>query len=128
MTETIDVQITPVCETDLIHEDVVRAVLPKLIDDDTASGMAEIFQALADPTRLKLISALTEAELCVCDLAAVTKMTQSAVSHQLRLLRTLRLVKNRKEGRIVYYSLDDEHIRNLYQFGLDHFIHRHPAP
>ena len=83
----------------------------------------EIFNALSDPTRVRIISALNARELCVCDLAALLGMTQSAISHQLRLLRTLRLVRNRKDGRIVYYSLDDEHIRDLFQRGVDHITH-----
>jgi ArsR family transcriptional regulator len=95
-----------------------------LVDDDTAAGLAETFQALADPSRVRLISALLEGELCVFDLAALLGMSQSAVSHQLRLLRNLHLVKNRKAGRTVFYSLDDEHIRDLFQRGLEHYHHR----
>lgn len=95
-----------------------------LVDDDTAAGLAETFQALADPSRVRLISALLEGELCVYDLAALLGMSQSAVSHQLRLLRNLHLVKNRKAGRTVFYSLDDEHIRDLFQRGLEHYHHR----
>ncbi len=95
-----------------------------LVDDDTAAGLAETFQALADPSRVRLISALLEGELCVYDLAALLGMSQSAVSHQLRLLRNLHLVKNRKAGRAVFYSLDDEHIRDLFQRGLEHYHHR----
>ena len=95
-----------------------------LIDEATAAGLAETFQALADPSRVRLISALLDGELCVYDLAALLGMTQSAVSHQLRLLRNLHLVKNRKAGRTVFYSLDDEHIRDLFQRGLEHYNHR----
>ena len=116
--------VEPVCETSLIHEDQVHAALATLIDQRLADGVAAIFQALADPTRLRLISALLPGELCVCDLAAVLGMTQSAVSHQLRLLRALKLVKNRKEGRVVYYSLDDEHIRDLFVRGAEHYQHK----
>jgi len=95
------------------------------VDDITAVGLAEIFQALADPTRVRLISALMDGPLCVYDLAALLGMTQSAISHQLRLLRNLRLVKNHKEGRMVYYTIDDDHIRDLFQRGLEHYKHRH---
>ncbi len=112
------------CEVNLIHEDQVRAASAALIGNRAASGLAELFGALADPTRLKIISALSTCELCVCDLAAVLGMTQSAVSHQLRLLRALKLVRNRKEGRVVYYALDDEHIRDLYRRGEEHYQHR----
>ena len=82
--------------------------------------MAEFFGVLADPNRLKLISALAKQELCVCDLAALVKMGESAVSHQLRLLRTLRLVSYRKQGRNVYYRLADQHVLNLYQEVAEH--------
>jgi len=111
------------CEVTVIHEDRVKLALAGLLAETAASDLAETFQALADPTRLKLISALMAAEMCVCDLAVTLGMSQSAVSHQLKLLRTLRIVKNRKEGRVVYYSLDDEHIRQLFQMGLAHHQH-----
>ena len=94
-----------------------------MIDAGTADILAETFEALADPNRVRLISALFGRELCVCDLAAVLGMSQSAVSHQLRYLRALRLVRARKEGRVVYYNLDDDHIRDLFQRGLDHVRH-----
>jgi ArsR family transcriptional regulator len=111
------------CEITLIHEDRVIAARAELVADDSAASLAETFGALSDPTRLRIISALSSQELCVCDLAAVLGMSQSAVSHQLRFLRALRLVRGRKEGRIVYYNLDDEHIRDLYQRGLEHVRH-----
>jgi ArsR family transcriptional regulator, lead/cadmium/zinc/bismuth-responsive transcriptional repressor len=95
-----------------------------LIDEETAVGLAETFQALADPTRVRLISALSCGEMCVQNLALMVEMSQSAVSHQLRILRNLRLVKYRKEGRLVFYSLDDSHISDLFQRGLEHYLHR----
>ena len=98
----------------------------QIIDDRTAAGLAETFQALADPTRVRIISALMEDELCVYDLAELVGMSQSAVSHQLRILRSLGLVKFRKEGRNVNYSLDDDHIRDLFERGLEHYKHRNP--
>jgi len=115
--------LSPVCEIPLIHEDHVRAAQAALLGPESAESLAQTFGALADPTRVRMVSALFERELCVCDLAAVLGMTQSAVSHQLRLLRALRLVRARKEGRVVYYSLDDDHIRDLFQRGLDHIRH-----
>ncbi len=108
------------CEVSIIHEEQVREAQQYLIDSPTATCLAQTFQALADPTRVRLISALSKTELCVCDLAALLGLTQSAVSHQLRTLRDLRLVKTRKEGRTVYYTLLDEHIRELFERGLDH--------
>ncbi len=113
------------CEISIIHEDRIRQVQDRLIDDATAAGLAETFQALADPSRVRLICALIEQEMCVCDLAVLLGMSQSAVSHQLRLLRNLHIVKNRKEGRVVYYSLDDEHVRDLFERGLEHYLHPH---
>jgi ArsR family transcriptional regulator, lead/cadmium/zinc/bismuth-responsive transcriptional repressor len=112
------------CEINIIHEDRVAQARSSMLKDAAAAGLAEVFQALADPTRIKLISALLTNEMCVCDLAATLGLSQSAVSHQLKLLRTLRVVKFRKEGRVVYYTLDDDHIRLLYQMGLEHFLHR----
>src|SRR3989337_1880675 len=97
------------CEETSLHEDEVCAAIRTLIDGQTAGRLAQVFSALSDPTRLRIISALSDHELCVCDLSAVLGMSQSAVSHQLQLLRNLNLVKYRKEGRIVYYALDDEH-------------------
>ena len=100
------------CEENVIHEEEVQAAQASLI-----SGLEATY-------RLRLISALSGGELCVCDLAAVLGMTQSAVSHQLRLLRNLQVVRHRKAGRIVYYALEDEHVRLLFQMGLEHI--RHP--
>ena len=98
-----------------MHLDQVRQVQPALLPMPSAQRMAEFFGVLADPTRLRLLSALVSQELCVCDLAAGLKMGESAISHQLRVLRAMRLVKYRKEGRNVYYSLADHHIINLYR-------------
>ena len=108
-----------------IQKEQVDEAREQLIDNDTAAGLAETFGALSDPSRVRIISALLNGELCVYDLATLLGMTQSAVSHQLRHLRSLHLVKNRKEGRIVFYSLDDEHIRDLFQRGLEHYSHQH---
>jgi ArsR family transcriptional regulator len=112
------------CQETVIHEDAVKKAGQRLIDGLTATRLAQIFGALSDPTRLRLVSALREGELCVCDLAAVLGMTQSAVSHQLRLLRNLNLVRFRKEGRMVYYTLDDEHVQQLFERGLEHIVHQ----
>jgi ArsR family transcriptional regulator len=113
-------------EDNHIHAEAVRQALSGLIDAPQASRLAQIFDALSDPTRLRLISALNQCELCVYDLSAVLGMSQSAVSHQLRLLRALGLVRNRKAGRMVFYTLDDEHIRDLFQRGLEHIAHKQP--
>ncbi len=106
-----------------IDEERVRAVAPHLVDGLTATRMAELFEALGDPTRVRIVSALSQGELCVGDLAASLGMSQSAISHQLRLLRTLRLVKRVKRGRMVYYSLDDDHVDSLFRSGMEHVKH-----
>jgi len=111
------------CEESFIHEDQVLIAQEHLIDGLTSTHLARTFQALSDPTRVRLISALTHSELCVCDLAAVLGMSQSATSHQLRSLRDLRLVKSRRLGREIFYTLDDDHIRELYELGLKHIQH-----
>lgn len=113
------------CTENAIHEQAVRNALRGMLDGWAATRLAQLFAALADPSRVRLISALLEEELCVHDLAAVLGMTHSAVSHQLRLLRSLNLVRFRKEGRVVYYTLDDEHVGGLFRLGLEHI--RHPA-
>ena len=111
------------CEETIIDEVRVKRAQQALLEGLTATNLADMFKALADPTRVRIISILDKTELCVCDLAATLGMTQSAVSHQLRLMRQMRLVKNRKAGRMVYYSLDDEHIHDLFLRGLEHIRH-----
>jgi len=113
-----------VCEIYCIHEDAVLDLKKRMPGKNTVDGLAETFRVLGDPTRVKIIYALSQKELCVCDIAAIVSVNQSAVSHQLRILRNLRLVKFRKEGKIVYYSIDDEHILNLFNEGLEHISHR----
>ncbi len=111
------------CQINCIHEETVMKIKSNMLKTVTVQNLAEIFKVLGDPTRVKIIYALTQKELCVCDLAAVLNMSQSAVSHQLRVLRNLRLVKYRKEGKIVYYALDDQHIVKLFNEGLEHISH-----
>jgi len=111
------------CEESFIHEDKVRKSEKHLLNGLNATKLARTFQALADPTRVRIISALLKTELCVCDIAALLGVTQSAISHQLRQMRDLRLVKSRKEGRIVYYTLDDKHISDLFKRGVEHLHH-----
>jgi ArsR family transcriptional regulator len=111
------------CLDDYIDEEKVRAAQAVLIDGLTATRVAQLYKALSDPSRVRIISALSHTELCVHDLAAALGMSQSAVSHQLRSLREMHLVRFRKEGRHVYYQLDDEHIAELFKGGLDHVLH-----
>lgn len=108
------------CEDHFVDEDKIRRVQRAMVSDDLIGVMVEAFRALSDPTRVKIIFALSKEELCVCDLARLLGATDSAVSHQLRLLRSQRLVKYRREGKMVYYSLDDDHIRTLFSQGLEH--------
>lgn len=107
---------------DLIQIDLnrVRRLRAALVDRDSVADLADIFRALGDPTRVRMLDALSHGELCVCDLAAVLGLSQSAVSHQLRLLRGLRLVRARREGRMVFYALHDRHIVDLLQQGRRH--------
>lgn len=112
-----------VCEELCEHPQNICLAKADAISDDEAQLAAETFKLLGDATRLKILHALSKRELCVCDIASVIQMGQSAVSHQLRLLRSARLVKYRKDGKMVWYSLDDEHISLLLQQGIDHIRH-----
>ncbi len=110
----------PSCDTYLVTLETVRQVQSEIASIEEVQQMAEFFAVLSDPSRLRLLSALAKQELCVCDLAAVLKMGESAVSHQLRVLRSQRLVKYRRAGRNIYYSLADSHVINLYREVADH--------
>lgn len=94
----------------------------KLPLEEQLYDLAELFKVFGDTTRVKILSALFESELCVYDIATLLGMTQSAISHQLRVLRQARLVKPRKEGKVVFYSLDDEHIKNIFDQGMEHIL------
>lgn len=108
------------CEITCIHQNIIDEVRPKLPDEETLYDLAELFKVFGDSTRIKIICALFESEMCVCDIANLLNMTQSAISHQLRVLKTNKLVKNRKVGKVVYYSLDDSHIKHIFDQGLAH--------
>ena len=112
------------CEERLVHVDAVRAARAKLPPVLALAAVGELFAALGDPTRLRIVAALAKEELCVCDLAATIGQSESAVSHQLRLLRTLGIVRARREGRLAYYALDDAHVAALYGQALDHVCHQ----
>ncbi len=111
------------CDVVCINHDAVERVRKEMLDEDVIRGIADIFKALGDPNRVKIIRCLAQEELCVCDLAELLGMSLSAVSHQLRALRSRRLVKYRRQGKIVYYSLDDAHIVGLFNQCLDHVTH-----
>jgi len=112
-----------ICDVQCVHPEMLAQLEEGTLDWDTASKLSRIFQVMSDPTRLRIISLLAQSDLCVCDIAAGLNMTQSAVSHQLRLLRISELVKVRKEGRVAWYSLDDDHVLKLFTQGLDHVGH-----
>ena len=98
----------------------VNMVKNKMPDEENLYDLAELFKVFGDSTRIKILWSLADAEMCVCDIAALLSMTQSAISHQLRILKQARLVKNRKEGKVVYYSLDDAHVKQIFEQGLVH--------
>ncbi len=109
-----------VCEVYAVNEAAVRDVRRRMRPEATYASLAQTFALLGDPTRTRLLDVLSRRELCVCDLANLLAMSLSAISHQLRLLRTARIVKARREGRMMYYSLDDRHIASLLAEGLRH--------
>ena len=109
---------TLVCECTVIHQEVIDKI--KLPEEELLYDLGDFFKILGDSTRIKILSALFQSEMCVCDIAALLGMTQSAISHQLRVLKQGRLVKHRKEGKVVYYSLDDDHIKHIVDQGLTH--------
>ena len=109
---------TLVCEYTVIHQEVIDKI--KLPEEEVLYDLGDFFKILGDSTRIKILSALFQSEMCVCDIAALLGMTQSAISHQLRVLKQGRLVKYRKDGKVIYYSLDDDHIKHIVDQGLTH--------
>lgn len=108
------------CDCRIIHDEKVEEARQRALDDTATDELCQTFKALSDPSRLKILWALNHQEMCVCDIAAFLGITESAVSHQLRLLRTLRLVKNRRAGTILYYRLADDHVSQLVSIALEH--------
>lgn len=108
------------CNCSTIHEDVVERVRKSIPQEETLYDLAELFKVFGDSTRIRILCVLFETEMCVCDIAALLNMTQSAISHQLRVLKNARLVKYRKEGKVVFYSLDDQHVKQIFDQGLIH--------
>jgi ArsR family transcriptional regulator len=109
-----------ICDCEVIHAEVVNDVKKRMPQDEDIYDLSDFFKVLGDSTRMKIIWALDESEMCVCDIAVLLNMTKSAISHQLRALRNASLVKFRKEGKEVYYSLKDQHVRDLYEIGMEH--------
>jgi DNA-binding transcriptional ArsR family regulator len=112
-----------ICEIRCIDEEKVRKTQQSLPRDENISRMVDIFKALSDPTRLKIVLALLNREHCVCDIGVLCSQSDSAVSHQLRILRTMKIVKNRRQGKIMYYSINDDHVVALIRMSLEHVAH-----
>ena len=110
------------CDCSMIHEDIVQQVRRQMPEEEPIYEVADLFKVFGDSTRARIICALSIAELCVCDLSALLDLSQSAVSHQLRTLKQARMVKNRRSGKVVYYSLDDEHIKILFDIAFQHVM------
>lgn len=109
-----------ICSSNIIHEEVINILKDKELGEDVVENLSNLFKSMADPTRVKILNILLNTEACVCDIAALTQMSQSAISHQLRVLKMSRIVKSRKSGKVVYYSLDDDHVRDIFYKGLNH--------
>ncbi len=107
-------------ECTIIHQDKVDYVKDNMLSDDIIFDTAELFKIFGDSTRMKIICALTYSELCVCDIASITNSTQSAISHQLRILKQAKLIRPRKDGKVVYYSLADDHVQQIFKIGCEH--------
>jgi DNA-binding transcriptional ArsR family regulator len=108
------------CDCTVIHEEVVNQVKKLMPEEEALFNLADLFKVFGDSTRVRIISALLHSEMCVCDIAALLGMTKSAISHQLRALRQTKLVKYRRDGKVVYYSLADEHVGMIFNQGLTH--------
>ncbi len=109
-----------VCDCDVIHAEIVEEVSHHMPDEEKLYDLADFFKMFGDSTRIKILWALDRNEMCVCDLAVLLNMTKSAISHQLKTLRQEKLVKYRRDGKNVFYSLQDEHVKNLLEIGLEH--------
>lgn len=108
------------CEVTLIHEDNVKKAINELPDDELIADLSDMFKIFGDQTRVKILMALESGELCVCDIAAVMDMSQSAISHQLRVLKQSNIVKTRRQGKVVYYSISDDHVKEIFDIAIVH--------
>lgn len=112
--------VNEVCDCAVVHQDIVELVRSRLLSEENYYDLADIFKVFGDSTRVRILSALDVHEMCVCDLANVLSMTKSAVSHQLRILRTNNLVSARRDGKNMFYSLADDHIQSIFELALEH--------
>ena len=113
-----------VCDCNMVHKEMVEDTLSKMPQNNTINHLADFFKIMGDSTRCKLLFALLQNEMCVCDLANVLSMTKSSISHQLTKMKEVGVVKSRKDGKTVYYSLDDDHIAEIFEVGLKHIEHK----
>lgn len=113
-----------VCDCNIIHQDIVEKTRKAMPEEDIFNKLAEFFKIIGDTTRTKILFALDQNEMCVCDIANVLGMSKSSISHQLGTLRRMGIVKCRKEGKEVYYMLDDEHVQKVFEIGIEHIEHR----
>lgn len=116
-----------ICDCNMVHKEMVDDTLSKMPDAEILYNLADFFKIMGDSTRCKLLFALLQNEMCVCDLANVLSMTKSSISHQLSKMKDVGLVKSRKSGKTVYYSLDDEHISEIFEVGIEHINHKRGA-
>ena len=108
------------CTETLIHEDVVRKAVASQPAEELLADLADLFKNFSDTTRIRILSLLTDNEMCVCDITAALGATQSAVSHQLRILKQSRLVRSRRQGKVIYYALADDHVKTIIAMGMEH--------
>ncbi len=113
-----------VCDCNVIHQDIVDDTRKNMLDEFTFNSLAEFFKIIGDTTRTKILFALDQNEMCVCDIANVLGMSKSSISHQLGTLRRSGIVKCRKEGKEVFYMLDDEHVKKVFEIGIEHIEHK----
>lgn len=109
-----------ICDCEVIHADIVEKVRRVMPEEDELYDLSDFFKVLGDSTRAKIMWALDESEMCVCDLAVLLNMTKSAISHQLKALKAANLVKNRRQGKVIFYSLTDDHVKAIFEKGLEH--------
>lgn len=117
MSKTVD---APKCDYMHAHPEIIAAVQKQMPDEERLYDLAELFKVFGDSTRIKILHVLSASEMCVCDIAQLLNMTQSAISHQLRILKQSRLVKFRREGKTIFYSLEDAHVHSILQQGMEH--------
>lgn len=110
------------CEKQCVHEDIIKKVMQVVPDEESLFEAAELLKVFGDSTRIRIIFVLCQSEMCVCDIAKLLGMTQSAISHQLRVLKQARLVKSRRDGKTIFYSIADEHVKTIFYYAMEHVM------